>query len=423
MPEPVEAHHDPHATVVINIDEPAWSPTSVFGAILTMRHQHDTVTELQRWGYWEPTGTQPADLDQLIERDRRIVRTARRWRGDPLMPPNTNHFLPGDVAAIRIATLEHDIAHRARRRIERIEAGEKIDLHSPESRSVALDGMVSTWLYSATPYYLNTPNLIGLVDCDPPTGDELDQIRLPAPAVAIYFGADLEIPHQLVHADNTLQTLIDRAEAAHLQAASQPRDKREVSADDTVPTVIPAPLTAIHHNRAPSICGIALHADPDGRLHDHVLWLTSCPDSAVPNRYAIYGRLSTSSMRYIAHNLAAAIAWGQWTNPDQNDALPPLGDRQFRHIIRSSRFRKHEPHGGAIGVKVLDAKRTFSTPRNEPTSTHASPITHRRRGHRRRQRVGPRDDWRYEVRFIPPVVVNPGNESDPLIVRRLPPPP
>lgn len=55
---------------------------------------------------------------------------------------------------------------------------------------------------------------------------------------------------------------------------------------------------------------------------------------------------------------------------------------------------------------------------------HASPITHRRRGHWRRQRVGPREDWYYERRLIAPIIVNPGGPSDDrLTIYRLPPPP
>lgn len=38
--------------LTVMVDEPAWAPQSVFGAILTMRHQYDVFEELDRWGYW-----------------------------------------------------------------------------------------------------------------------------------------------------------------------------------------------------------------------------------------------------------------------------------------------------------------------------------------------------------------------------------
>lgn len=242
----------------------------------------------------------------------------------------------------------------------------------------------------------------------------------------MYFGADLEVPHPLVDADDSFNEVAERSQAANEAAAiaeaTEP-GSGEVSADASPPTVIPAPIVWIQRGRAPSVCGVVLHADEDGRLDDLVMWLVSCPGAEVPNRYAIYGRLSTSSLRYVALNLAAAIAWGQWTNPALDEPLPEPGDRRFRDVVRSSKFRKREPHGGAIGVKVLDVKRTFRVARTDPVGTHASPVTHRRKGHRRRQRVGPRDDWHYEIRIISPVVINPGNESDVLTIRRLPPPP
>jgi hypothetical protein len=104
-----------------------------------------------------------------------------------------------------------------------------------------------------------------------------------------------------------------------------------------------------------------------------------------------------------------------------------IGTPAFRKAVRSSRFRRHEPAGGAVGVRVLDARRTIQhTDPGEGGGTHASPVTHRRRRHWRRQRVGPRDDWRYERRLIAPTIVNPGHQAPvdaPLTIYRLPPPP
>jgi hypothetical protein len=57
-------------------------------------------------------------------------------------------------------------------------------------------------------------------------------------------------------------------------------------------------------------------------------------------------------------------------------------------------------------------------------SGRPSPATHLRRGHWRRQRVGPRHAWRYEPRLIPPVLVNPGaGPGEHVTVYRLPAPP
>jgi hypothetical protein len=86
------------------------------------------------------------------------------------------------------------------------------------------------------------------------------------------------------------------------------------------------------------------------------------------------------------------------------------------------------PRGDAVGVHVLDLGRT-STVRHaamEPTTGTAgrhSPVPHLRGGHFRRVRVGPRQEWHYEVRWIAPTLVG-GEQPDPnrLVVRRLPAP-
>ena len=48
---------------------------------------------------------------------------------------------------------------------------------------------------------------------------------------------------------------------------------------------------------------------------------------------------------------------------------------------------------------------------------------HLRRGHWRRVRVGPRSDWHYEMRWIPPTMINPyARRKDSVTVYRLNPP-
>jgi hypothetical protein len=153
------------------------------------------------------------------------------------------------------------------------------------------------------------------------------------------------------------------------------------------------------------------------------MWLVTCPEHGIPNRHAIYGFLDRSLLHYVATNLAAAVAWGQWTSPTLDD-LPDAGDPRFRDVIRSSKFRKREPDGAALGVHILDVKRTIGTrTKSNDTGTHASPATHTRRAHWNRYRVGPRDDWHYERRFIPRTIVNPGHHDERLTIYRLPLPP
>src|SRR4051794_21080768 len=63
------------------------------------------------------------------------------------------------------------------------------------------------------------------------------------------------------------------------------------------------------------VCGIVLHASPEGHLDDLVLWLTVQPENHELKRSIVYGWLSRSMLRHVGVNLAAAVAWGQWTVP------------------------------------------------------------------------------------------------------------
>jgi hypothetical protein len=93
-------------------------------------------------------------------------------------------------------------------------------------------------------------------------------------------------------------------------------------------------------------------------------------------------------------------------------------------------FRVRERRGDMIGVHVIDLQRSLTAAQNSPQpgaeslGQHASPRPHDRRGHSRRVRIGPRDAWHYEQRWIPPVRVLGGRPqlAPPLIVRRLPAP-
>jgi hypothetical protein len=101
----------------ILVEEPVWAPTSVLGNVLTLRHAHEALMTLKSWGYWEIARRNRDPEDWLTERDRRLVKAAGRWHGDPLRPPISGKFVPVDVAAMRLAVVTGDIARRAARRM------------------------------------------------------------------------------------------------------------------------------------------------------------------------------------------------------------------------------------------------------------------------------------------------------------------
>jgi hypothetical protein len=140
-------------------------------------------------------------------------------------------------------------------------------------------------------------------------------------------------------------------------------------------------------------------------------------------RGAIHGRLSRSTLAPLVTHLALAVQWGSWQQPPGQLELPPdPGSRAWRKAANTGRFRREERRGALVGVRVLDTERTRSAGRATATETsRASPAAHMRRGHWRRVRVGPRADWHYEGRWIPPTIVNPGGAPMPgLPIYRLP---
>jgi hypothetical protein len=410
------ASGDEDRGVHIRVDEPAWSPTSVLGSMLTARHEYDTFTALDSWGYWSIARDNHGLHDNEVVRDERIVKQARRWSGSPVRPPAHGNYVPGDVAGLRLAAITHDLVERAKQRIARIESGENLSVANMEARAIGLDGCVRHWIYSAASYFLPTATIVALANTSL-SDDDLDELRLPHQAVAIYFGGDLDIPFELIEADTSRAQLQRRIADTYDPASGR------VDADNMPATITHHVDRRIARNQQVALCGVILHADDHGRLDDTVLWLTACPDDPVPNRDVIYGSLNRALLRYVALNLAAVVAWGQWTNPQLDTPLGSPTDPNFRTTIRASKFRKQEPAGGALGVHVLDVKRTTAPPNRPTTSTHASPVEHPRRPHWNRYRVGPRDDWHYERRHIGFTIVNAGHTDDRIIVRRLPPPP
>jgi len=307
------------------------------------------------------------DRDAQRDRDRRIIRVARRWHRNPLQPPGHGRFVAGDVAAIRTAISEQTIEARHQQRLEAIEGGAKPALDSSFAHGVVLDLAAEHWMLTARPYFVGTQTLTGLVDCEIPSPTELDELRLPAEHVAVYFGGDLTVPIELLEHDNTL------AEMGERQSNATPDATGHVDGDSAPPYVIPGPIISVARRQPVQICGVLLQADADGRLSNVVIWLVTCPEHGTPNRHAIYGYLDRSLLRYVAINVAAAIAWGQWTSPAPAD-LPAADDPRFRDVIRSSKFRKREPEGAALGVHILDVKRTIGTrPKRDGASTHGFP--------------------------------------------------
>lgn len=182
---------------------------------------------------------------------------------------------------------------------------------------------------------------------------------------------------------------------------------------------------------------MVLLADPDGRLRDDLIWILAAnpdPREAWPAsldrvRGLLRGWRSAAQLAPLVHNVAAAIAWGTWQQPPPAPDLPAdPPHRQFHKALKRNAVRVRERQGALLGVHVLDLGRTIAhAHRDNPTrdqASRASPIPHLRSGHFRRVRVGPRDHFRYEPRWIPPVWVqgDADKATERLVVRRVPQP-
>jgi hypothetical protein len=131
------------------------------------------------------------------------------------------------------------------------------------------------------------------------------------------------------------------------------------------------------------------------------------PAGKVPSRTVLFGRYSDADWAAVVEVLAAVVAWGDWTAPERPAPIAWDADRTSRRQLRKGRTRIVEEAGGLSNVVVLDARRHAPPGDAAGEGTHASPITDLRRGHFRRVPVGPREQQRREVRWIPPTVVNP----------------
>jgi hypothetical protein len=351
------------------------------------------------------------ELTALVAQDRDLMVASRRWRPGH---PDPELFWPGDVVALRALAVYGTLREADVVLNPRLAA-----LAGPadEPTRSALQGHLSyaRLLYRAQPFFLPAATAVGLMASHPPDEASLAELRLPFASVAVYFGADL-------HAGE--DTLIWPPE-------TQPR---LAEAKASIPDVgLGAELgqtIVLNLARLGSYAsGVVLFSRPDGGLADEMLWLLATdpdPDSADASldrlRAVLPAYRSRATLAPLVANIAAAVAWASWrTEPPL--ALPARDSKHWRKAVRTSQFRKLEPRGAAAGVRVLDVTSRTVSRTNNASAAGGSPVTHRRRGHWHRVRVGPRQDWHHEWRWYHDMVVNPDGRADTrLRVYRLPTP-
>lgn len=349
-------------------------------------------------------------LTHAVERD--LALTGRRWRGADRL--TSEDFVPGDVLRLRAL---------AGTWLLNLAAGwTPADGSSASPPTSDREIPLAQLLYAAVPYFLPAAPAIGILGSRPPDESLVGRLHLPYPAVAVYFSRPLEVPDQLRGGEERLATQM-----------RTPTTIRDVLAGAASPDPLDAPahirlgtLAAYRRERL-SVAGVVLTAQLDGTLDNLVLWILADPVASTTRFHVVEGLLDHSHLHPLVANLAGAVAWGDWTPPERSLPLPedPKAPA-FQEALRRGAFRRLEPRGAVAGVRVLDTRAMYQRRGSSSTAERAggSPAAHLRRAHWQRYRVGPRDDWQYEPKWIPPLLVNRGAAGPQRItVYRLPIPP
>jgi hypothetical protein len=381
--------------------------------------------ELQRLGGLKDLNR--AAVRQIFDsrlRDVALQGSSGRWKPGR---PDPDQFVPGDIAAIRAVVSDSIVVNlgaisfeRARTVHLRARPSGNLDLVSDrEGLLMQLDpdrlldqpiaASLLVDLYQAVPYFIPTTAAAAVLASRPPSHTLQQELRVPFERTLVLFGTDLELdpasfpwPEQFPHGEldrfGVVGELIERG--GHLS-------------------------------------GLVLLADDHGYLRDDVIWLVAAnprphepwPASLDRIRGLVRGFRSAATLAPLVTNVAAAVAWAVWRDPPPPPDLPSNPtSRQLRKAFKRNSTRVRERQGALVGVRTLDlARNTGRAPRAErdgPGPGRASPIPHMRSGHFRNVRVGPRNDFHYEPRWIPPTWVrgNLDGADQRLVVRRVPPP-
>ncbi len=126
---------------------------------------------------------------------RDLAVTERRWRG--AIRTGGGEYLPGDVLRLRalagswLVDLATSNWNHEDGRTER--------LANPDREMAALE-----LLYASVPYFLPASAALGILASQPPEPSLLAELRLPYPAVAVFFGEAFEVPGPLVGGEERL---------------------------------------------------------------------------------------------------------------------------------------------------------------------------------------------------------------------------
>jgi hypothetical protein len=387
---------------------------------------HSSEHQLERIGGLNVVN--PAAVREMLSsllRDARLQATGGRWRIGQADP---DRFVPGDVAAIRAVASDSVVRGVGAMSVERTRTlhlramptgnldlvsdseGLLVELDPERLLDQPLAASLLVDLYHAVPYFIPTTAAAAVLASRPPSQTLQQELRLPFERTLVLFGADLELdrdgfpwperfPYQELDRFGVVGELIARGGY---------------------------------------LSGLVLLADDHGYLRDDVVWVLAAnprpeepwPASLDRIRGLVRGFRSAATLAPLVTNVAAAVAWAVWRDPPPTppDLPADASSRKLRKALKHNSYRVRERQGALVGVRTLDlARNTARSNRGEREglgSVRTSPIPHMRSGHFRNVRVGPRNDFHYEPRWIPPTWVRGDLEGahERLTVRRVPPP-
>ena len=304
---------------------------------------------------------------QLVE-DLQLIQASHRWTPGA---PDPVQFTPGDVLALRYLATD-PLVRQALRILHSLQdppntiqlRHRRTELQQRVRYSLSL---AQVQLEAAT-YFLPVHSAINILASTPPTDHLVDAIRLPFPAVSIYFGADLAIDQRFIRWSDG--HLTQRPETAQAMAELYTRPGETAATQDIVLTM---------RELGGYLSGVTLQAEGDRRLADHPLWIVATNPTPDASQLAQHDRLRgtaagylpAATLRPLALNLAAAVSWGAWTPPRPPVDLPDeRGSRPWRKAVNTGAFRRAERAGVYAAVRVLDLDRTSR--RGRPNNAHAS---------------------------------------------------
>lgn len=155
-----------------------------------------------------------------------------------------------------------------------------------------------------------------------------------------------------------------------------------------------------------ALLAVTLVAEEDGTLSELAVVHAAVLDQGqCTHAVNLPARLGATHLEGIVRPLAGWLSEPRFTESEPGVLVPSRTSLQRRNPSAS---RPEPTHGPS----TIQLKAKAPSKRRRSSSTGSVRSAHVRRGHWRRQRIGPRTDWHYEIRWVSPAWVAGGNHLE-----------